>query len=114
MAFYSLFFRVNVRLGEYDTTTIRDCLEGNCDCQNKPDDCNDPVLNVGIEEIISHQNYNTPRRRNDIGLIRLNQDVTYTRYIKPMCLPSTLRASRSVPTTNVSVAGWGKTLDGMF
>lgn len=94
---------INVRLGEYDTSTAVDCVLG---------DCNDPVVNVGIEQIIAHPNYDPEEknRYNDIGLIRLASEVTYTDFIKPICLPSVLNFERSSVGHNLTVAGWGRTL----
>lgn len=94
---------MNVRLGEYDTSTTRDCIE---------DDCADPVVNIGIDTQIAHPDYDDNRRNkaNDIGLIRLSADVNYTFFIQPICLPSALNFSRSEPATRLNSAGWGRTL----
>ncbi|KAJ6640940.1 Serine protease 7 [Pseudolycoriella hygida] len=94
---------VNVRLGEYDLSTTTDCILG---------DCADPVMNVGVEEVIPHPGYNdkNPNRTNDIGLVRLAEDVTYTDFVKPICLPSTIGTSRSDVMAPLQVAGWGRTL----
>jgi len=96
---------VNVRLGEYDITTTTDCTGTGI--------CADPVLNIGVEETIPHPSFNdkNANKSNDIGLVRLSEDVSYSQYVAPICLPSTLGASRSAPTTSLQVAGWGRTLD---
>lgn len=95
--------RVGVRLGEYDVTKDIDCLG---------DKCADPVLYIGIEEKIPHEGYNerNKNRENDIGLIRLDDEVTYTDYIRPICLPSSVNSPRILPNEKLLSAGWGRTL----
>ncbi|KAG4080172.1 hypothetical protein HA402_008243 [Bradysia odoriphaga] len=95
---------INVRLGEYDISTTTDCIKS---------DCADPVKNMGIEEIIAHPGYNERNRNktNDIGLVRLAEDVSYSDFVKPICLPSTVGATRSAPMASLQVAGWGRTLE---
>lgn len=98
------FNSVGVRLGEFDTTKEIDCI-GN--------QCADPVLQMGIEQKIPHEAYDERRRsrEHDIGLIRMNGDVTYTDYIKPICLPTVVNSPRSFPNEQLVSAGWGRTLD---
>lgn len=93
-----------MRLGEYDTTKEIDCLGNNCA---------DPVLYMGVEEKIAHERYNerSKNRENDIGLVRMNGDVTYTDYIRPICLPTTVNSQRSSPNEKLVSAGWGRTLE---
>lgn len=71
-------FRVNVRLGEYDTRSDPDCDEYlhqayNCCCAP-------PALNFGVKEVIIHENYNynDRTRYHDIALIKMDRDVEYT------------------------------------
>lgn len=92
----------SVRLGEYNTDTERDCVQ---------DDeysmvCADYPLSVGIEEQIAHEEYRPLSRdqKYDIALLRLSHDVSFTDYIKPICLPS-----NSTLGNRLFVAGWGKT-----
>lgn len=68
---------------------------------------------MGIEEKIPHQRYNerSKNRANDIGLVRLNGEVTYTDYIKPICLPTIVNSQRSFSNEKVFSAGWGRTLN---
>lgn len=93
-----------MRLGEYDTTKEIDCLGNNCA---------DPVLYMGVEEKIPHERYNerSKNRENDIGLVRMNGEVAYTDYIRPICLPSSVNAQRSYPNEKFVSAGWGRTLE---
>ncbi|XP_055324477.1 serine protease 7 [Sitodiplosis mosellana] len=92
---------VAVRLGEYDLTKEIDCL-GNT--------CADPVITVGVEQKIPHERYNekNKNRANDIGLIRLDSEVTFTDYVRPICLPSSVNSPRTLPNERLVAAGWGR------
>ena len=92
----------SVRLGEYDTSTERDCIP---DGGNSEICAPDPVT-VEIDQQIAHERYNPNARDQtfDIALLRLSRDVTFTDYIKPICLPT----NASLPQL-LHVAGWGKT-----
>ncbi|XP_076480562.1 CLIP domain-containing serine protease HP8-like [Bombus vancouverensis nearcticus] len=95
----------SVRLGEYNTDTNPDCIK---DDENS-EICADETVSVEIEEQIAHENYR-PRSRDqkyDIALLRLSRDVTFTNYIKPICLPPNASLGQ-----RLSVAGWGKTENG--
>ena len=95
----------SVRLGEYNTATVRDCIpdgnEGDIICADDP-------VSVAIEEQIIHEDYNSTsiHKRHDIALLRLTHDVIFTNFIQPICLPSNSDINRKV-----QVAGWGKTED---
>ncbi|XP_060648956.1 serine protease 7 [Drosophila nasuta] len=92
-----------VRLGEYDISKEIDCVRNVC---------NRPVLEIGVEEVIVHPQYNADdnNRHHDIALIRLNQQVELNEYIIPVCLP--LVSTRAAINTNdkLTVSGWGRTL----
>lgn len=94
--------RVGVRLGEYDITKEVDC-QGNT--------CADPIVVMGVEQKIPHEGYNekNKNRANDIGLIRLDSEVTFTDYVSPICLPSSVNSPRTLPTEKLVSAGWGRT-----
>lgn len=94
-------YRVAVRLGEYDLTKQIDCL-GNT--------CADPVVVVGVEQKIPHEGYNekNKNRANDIGLIRLDSEVTFSDYVRPICLPSSANSPRTLPNERLVSAGWGR------
>lgn len=71
---FFLIFRVNVRVGEYDTSTKDDCVINQ--------GCNTGyTIDVGVEEAIAHPGWNQgdPAKLNDIALVRLNQDLTFNR-----------------------------------
>lgn len=100
------FLRSGVRLGEWDTLQEIDCEGG--DCALAP-------VNIRITEKIPHSQYdpNSKAQGNDIALLRLENSVQYTDFIKPICLPlsQTLR-SGSLDGIALDVAGWGKTETG--
>ena len=87
----------SARLGEYDTRTDRDCVEGTCA---------DPTVSIGVIEAIVHRDYNpkSQDQRFDIALLRLQRDVFFTDFIQPICLPW----NETVPNT-MWVTGFGKT-----
>lgn len=99
----------SVRLGEWDLENENDCDE--------EDICSDPVRDIPIAESISHENY-VPRSQgqlNDIALLRLARSVTYSDWIKPICLPvSAQLKSKNFNGALLTVAGWGKTENGII
>ncbi|KAJ3654561.1 hypothetical protein Zmor_013740 [Zophobas morio] len=95
---------VNVRLGEYNTETDRDCSN-----QLGFEICNDKPVNSQIDNIIVHPDYNddSADRHNDLALIKLKREIQFSDFIKPICLPS--RAERPRTGDRLVVAGWGRT-----
>ncbi|KAM9330532.1 transmembrane protease serine 11A-like [Gastrophryne carolinensis] len=72
----------------------------------------DPSNGVGfsIKNIIIHEKYNIATNENDIALIELSAPVTFTQYIRPVCLPA---ASTIVPdNSSCYVTGWGALTEG--
>lgn len=63
--------RNTVRLGEYDLTKDRDCLNGVC---------NPAPIDAAVEEIIVHPEYrpNNRAQHHDIALIRLKKRVPFS------------------------------------
>ncbi|XP_030559163.1 serine protease 7 [Drosophila novamexicana] len=92
-----------VRLGEYDLSKEVDCVKGVC---------NKPVLEVGVEEVIVHPQYdgNSRDRHHDIALIRLNTPVELNEYIQPVCLPLANARAAINNQELLVVSGWGRTL----
>ncbi|XP_050510381.1 phenoloxidase-activating factor 3-like isoform X2 [Diabrotica virgifera virgifera] len=80
---------LGVRVGEYNLSN--NGADKDCDIV----ECNDPVQDLVIEEIISHPNYESKGKKNDIENIR------------PVCLPRTSNAKFNQPSAEVS--GWGIT-----
>ncbi|XP_046750659.1 CLIP domain-containing serine protease B9-like [Diprion similis] len=83
--------QVSFRLGEYDL--------------NKDD-----PTRISVEEVIVHEDFSpeSPGHWDDIGLLRLSRDVTFTKYIQPVCLPL---ESRTSDEGEFYVVGWGLTKD---
>ncbi|KAF5305586.1 hypothetical protein FQA39_LY01677 [Lamprigera yunnana] len=95
---------IAVSLGEWNITTDPDCIMGVAinECSY--------VLKVKIKEEIAHPYYNKKTGNNDIGLLRLEKDVTYTDYIRPICLPPPNLPNPTI-NTMMTVTGWGTTED---
>lgn len=96
-----------VRLGEWDTRT-------NPDCQQLVNEkiCNDPYQEIRVAKVIVHEQYlpDSKNQLHDIALLKLKTSVTYTEFIKPICLP-TDNNLRKIDFTGheLEVAGFGKT-----
>ncbi|XP_062557292.1 uncharacterized protein LOC134222163 [Armigeres subalbatus] len=84
-----------VRLGEYDITTTNDGAN--------------PV-DIYVEKVIVHEQYNEKTIQNDVALIRLQSEAPFTDMIRPICMPVE-EPMRSLNLTYYSpfVAGWGTT-----
>lgn len=64
-----------------------------------------PQQRVGVTRILIHDNYNPETHENDIALVQLDREVTYTRYIHRVCLPEANQAIS--PGSTAYVTGWG-------
>lgn len=98
----------SVRLGEWDIRTNPDC---EVDINGKKS-CAPPFIELGIEKAISHPNYisSSSEQFYDIALLRLEQTVTYTDFIRPICLPASTELCGSMfVNATMEVAGWGAT-----
>nr|XP_015836792.1 PREDICTED: uncharacterized protein LOC661375 [Tribolium castaneum] len=98
---------VSVRLGEYNTETDQDCINNGFG-----EDCAPPPVNVPVVERIAHESYdpNDVNQYHDIALLRLKRSVTFSDYVRPICLPtSNEELRRSFIGQKLFVAGWGKT-----
>jgi len=58
-----------------------------------------------IVERIIHPNYKSPSLYNDIALFRLERDVHFSAYVRPICL----NADNILTPSAVTATGWGKT-----
>lgn len=59
-----------------------------------------------MTQVINHPSYSTSTQNNDIALLQLSSPVTFTDYIRPVCLA----AAGSVfgGGTKSWITGWGK------
>uniref|UniRef100_A0A1A9WS69 Peptidase S1 domain-containing protein n=1 Tax=Glossina brevipalpis TaxID=37001 RepID=A0A1A9WS69_9MUSC len=95
-----------VRLGEWNTDTNPDCqtdIRGHKDCAP-------PYVDISVDRVLMHNSFNISLNgvRFDIALLRLSSSVTYTDFIKPICLPlnDSLRSLDFIDYSLI-VAGWG-------
>jgi len=58
-----------------------------------------------IEKRIVHPNYKRPISYNDIALLRLEQIVEFSEFVRPLCL----NTDQSLDPSLVVATGWGKT-----
>ena len=63
-----------------------------------------------ITRYIKHPQYNSRNFDNDIALIQLDRRITFSNYIKPICLPTT--TSEPAVGTKCFVTGFGRTQEG--
>lgn len=108
--------RKHIRLGEYNTENNPDCIQTLVSSatghgQMLKNKCADPIMEVGVEKIIVHHLYNdnSKHKHHDIALLRLNADVKYSHYIKPICLPVDELKSGLIVGNKLTVSGWGRT-----
>uniref|UniRef100_A0A671LWR4 Trypsin-like n=1 Tax=Sinocyclocheilus anshuiensis TaxID=1608454 RepID=A0A671LWR4_9TELE len=66
--------------------------------------------NRTASRIIIHPTYNNPKHDNDIALLQLSSSVTFTDYIRPVCLAAA--GSKFAAGTETWVTGWGKLQSG--
>ncbi|XP_015818761.3 chymotrypsin-like protease CTRL-1 [Nothobranchius furzeri] len=59
-----------------------------------------------VSQIIVHPNYNNTLYNNDLALMKLGTSVTFTDYIRPICLASS--SSQFFNSTLCWATGWGK------
>ncbi|XP_072390343.1 phenoloxidase-activating factor 3-like [Diabrotica undecimpunctata] len=94
---------LGVRLGEYDISNKEiDCIGSGNDRE-----CNEPIQDVAIEDIISHSNFDSTQFINDIGLLRVKKIEFNEKNIRPVCLPREKKSNFNL--TSAQVSGWGRT-----
>uniref|UniRef100_T1H1H9 Peptidase S1 domain-containing protein n=1 Tax=Megaselia scalaris TaxID=36166 RepID=T1H1H9_MEGSC len=98
---------IAARLGENTIGKTEDCFK----ILNGKTVCAPPVIDYGIDEKIIHPSYNSPRRVNDIGLIRLREEVPLDNrnFVNTICLPDPEVLTNQKSRTRFLVAGWGRT-----
>ncbi|XP_045461314.1 CLIP domain-containing serine protease 2-like isoform X1 [Harmonia axyridis] len=98
----------SVRLGEYNKDSDEDCTSNGFNTVCLPI----PPIDVNIEEEIINEKYD-PKDKNlkhDIALLRLETKVSYTDYVRPICLPTLLEERKKTYNGMIlTVAGWGQT-----
>ncbi|XP_065081646.1 CLIP domain-containing serine protease B15-like isoform X1 [Ochlerotatus camptorhynchus] len=98
---------VEVRLGEWDMDTTKDCTTTRCFVDYQDD--------YPIEKIIVHEGYSSRQlnKEHDIALLKLSTAVERTALVAPICIP-TLEMANSLKLVGESfdVSGWGKTENG--
>lgn len=78
---FFLFLRHHIRLGEFDLSKDKDCyFENNADCLP-------PHQDIGYDSFVVHGNYNDDTKDYDVGLLRLDRAVNFTRSVNTICLP---------------------------
>ena len=80
-----------VILGELDFDSNPDCLP------DSPGECAEPPVTVGIDGTFIHDDFqNIPEAGlpNDIAVLKLAKEVTFTRFIRPVCLMTDLSVLR--------------------
>ncbi|KAJ3647408.1 hypothetical protein Zmor_019287 [Zophobas morio] len=89
-----------VRLGDHNLKTNTDCGDGVCAPK---------YLSVIIQESVIFKTYKK-QEYHDIALLYLNEEVKFSDFIKPVCLPTTVEELyRSYVGQKATVAGWGQT-----
>ncbi|XP_017289992.1 chymotrypsin-like protease CTRL-1 [Kryptolebias marmoratus] len=63
-------------------------------------------VSKSVSDIIVHPNYNNTLFNNDLALMKLTSSVTFTDYIRPICLASS--SSQFFNSTMCWATGWGR------
>jgi len=61
---------------------------------------------ISAKRVINHPNYH--RYDNDIAVLELSEDITFTANIKPACLPTS--ATKDYSNLAATISGWGGTI----
>lgn len=97
---------LNVRLGELDKSQYIDCYVYSPGHDDTEKDCAEPAEDYGVESTTIHPDYDQKTSQNDIGLIRLNRNVTMHDNTSPICLP-VASSLRSAAIPRLIATGWG-------
>ena len=67
----------------------------------------DSQMSVGVQKVVVHPGYIGMRNfwRNDLAVLKMDKEVEFTKYIRPICLPW---HSCEDDIANCYVTGWGK------
>ncbi|XP_018365414.1 PREDICTED: venom protease [Trachymyrmex cornetzi] len=80
---------------------------GDVDC-NSDNDGADPV-DVFIEEIIIHDEYNDLTHENDVAVLKTDRKISFTTKRLPACLPPGNLKNQNLEGMETFIAGWGTT-----
>ncbi|XP_030592368.1 transmembrane protease serine 9-like [Archocentrus centrarchus] len=72
---------------------------------------NPNAVSRSVSQVIKHPNYNSVTSDNDIALLKLSSSVTFTNYIRPVCLAAS--GSTFYNGINTWVTGWGNIASGV-
>ncbi|XP_037717361.1 serine protease grass-like [Drosophila subpulchrella] len=73
-------------------------------------DISENTYEVNIDRNISHPQFALPTPKYDIALLRMAQEVSFSDYIRPICLLVNQKGQNTNP--NFKLTGWGKTNSG--
>lgn len=81
------------------------------DCQVIDDEykCADKYIEKDIADIFTHPayDYTSPNKLNDIAILRVASSISFTEFIRPICLPTSLNLPYTLGSATVS--GFGMT-----
>ncbi|XP_043581541.1 venom protease-like [Bombus pyrosoma] len=79
------------------------------DLNLKRDDDGAHPIQMGLESKLIHPDYTYPEHHDDIAILKLEKDVSFSEHIRPICLPieESLR-NNNFMGYNPFVAGWGR------
>ncbi|XP_013373930.1 PREDICTED: transmembrane protease serine 11B-like [Chinchilla lanigera] len=66
---------------------------------------NEPYMTRKVQNIILHENYSSSSFQNDIALVQLDKEVSFTKYVHRICLPE--EKMKLSENDSVVVTGWG-------
>ncbi|CAN7980687.1 unnamed protein product, partial [Ixodes pacificus] len=65
------------------------------------------AVNVDVKAIHRHPNFNVRTYNNDVALLELSKEVTFSKFVRPVCLPLGEISKKNVTGRRASVVGWG-------
>ena len=71
-------------------------------------DVNEGGKRIKVKKITSHPDYDKGSKNNDIAVLELVEDLTFTDKVKPACLPSS--ADKDYSGSASTISGWGGTI----
>ncbi|KAF2894197.1 hypothetical protein ILUMI_11978 [Ignelater luminosus] len=95
------FVITEVRLGDYHIGNDTDCVS-----EDHIEECSDPARDYTLSKIIAHPGYDSKTSVNNIALLRINGRVSYSDYIRPVCLPFPGTKFANIGDT-LTLSGWG-------